>query len=89
MLSFSVFFVAVFVGLVVITRPHSVFEGIGAGRNPLPKMSFYESAAAGDVGSYIGAVFVGFAGVGFVIGTSTVGTERRRFTFEKTAVWIF
>lgn len=43
------FFVAVFVGLVVITRPHSVSDGVGACGYPLPKMSFHEATAAGKM----------------------------------------
>ena len=43
------FFVAVFVGLVVITGPHSVSDGVGARGYPLPKMPFYKATVAGKM----------------------------------------
>ena len=101
----SVFFVAVFVGLVVIAGAHSVSDGVRTCRHPLSKVPFYEAAVAGemwgDVGSII--VFTTRLGSGFgrnvgVLGSGGVECHfivgRYRFLkwwfpFQESAMWIF
>ena len=58
MLSFSAFFVAVFVGLVVITGAHSVSDGVRTGGYPLSKVAFDKATVAGEMWGNVGTVIV-------------------------------
>ena len=54
----SVFFVAVFVGLVVITGAHSISDGVWTAGNPLSKVAFDKATVAGEMWGNVGTVIV-------------------------------
>ena len=101
----SVFFVAVFVGLVVITGAHSVSDGERTGGNPLSKVAIYKATVAGNVRRNVGTVivlpsrmgaafgsYVGMFGEGGIQCHFFIGRYRffkRFFAFQESAVRVF